>query len=424
LSENYHFTFLRHGESIGNRDHHVQGQHDFPLSLAGDQQARELANLWLAEGKEFDAIISSPLSRAQQTAKIIQKALNLPLITEPLWTERHRGIIQGMERKKARKHINVEELHRPFHNDPDLGESDWTLSMRSGRAVQTLFSHPPGKYLVVTHGGILNKAIHNIFGIKTDNAKGGLYFVLHNTCYAIVEYNLERHQWVMHEYRQPENISSQLKTTNDLYRFVFIRHGESEGNVRREFQGQTDTALTARGEEQIRRIGTILKDSGYSFDQIIASPQERASLTAEQIAETFDLSIEFDPRLKEVDNGLLAGTTLEESLDKVRVRHDRHNPYHPVGETGESWFELYLRAGEFLDDLLKHPPGTYAVVSHGALLNSLLRAIMGIIPQPSKHASLFYFKNTGYAELTYSRTTNQWSFHALRDPNQTEEPDS
>ena len=72
---NYHFTFLRHGESIGNRDGIVQGQADFPLSENGVQQVSSLAARWKEENRRFDGIITSPLNRARQTAEIMAEKL-------------------------------------------------------------------------------------------------------------------------------------------------------------------------------------------------------------------------------------------------------------------------------------------------------------------------------------------------------------
>ena len=73
----YHFTLLRHGESVGNAEGKHQGQSDFPLTEKGEAQARALAERWLNEKKGFDLIISSPLSRAHGTAEILADALHL-----------------------------------------------------------------------------------------------------------------------------------------------------------------------------------------------------------------------------------------------------------------------------------------------------------------------------------------------------------
>jgi broad specificity phosphatase PhoE len=87
----YHVTLLRHAQSEGNARGILQGQSDFPLSEIGIQQAEALAHRWKKEHQHFDCIISSPLSRAQQTAEIIAAALGAPLELDDNWMERNNG---------------------------------------------------------------------------------------------------------------------------------------------------------------------------------------------------------------------------------------------------------------------------------------------------------------------------------------------
>ncbi len=66
---------LRHGESVGNAESRWQGQADFPLTDRGRSQAQALADRWKREKMKFDYVISSPLSRARETAEIIASKL-------------------------------------------------------------------------------------------------------------------------------------------------------------------------------------------------------------------------------------------------------------------------------------------------------------------------------------------------------------
>ena len=92
----FEITILRHGESIGNFENRLQGQMDYPLTELGIRQAEALANRWISSGICFDHIISSPLSRAYQTATIIAEKLNINQIeTDPLWMERDMGVFSG-----------------------------------------------------------------------------------------------------------------------------------------------------------------------------------------------------------------------------------------------------------------------------------------------------------------------------------------
>ena len=73
----FYITLLRHGESVGNAESRWQGQSDFPLTDKGRAQARMLAERWQRENVKFDFLVTSPLTRARETAEIIASALNV-----------------------------------------------------------------------------------------------------------------------------------------------------------------------------------------------------------------------------------------------------------------------------------------------------------------------------------------------------------
>ena len=58
----------------------------------------------------------------------------------------------------------------------------------------------------------------------------------------------------------------------------FVRHGQSEGNVRGGFAGRVDYALSEKGERQARRTADFLRD--VHLDAVCASPLRRAQATA------------------------------------------------------------------------------------------------------------------------------------------------
>ncbi len=94
----------------------------------------------------------------------------------------------------------------------------------------------------------------------------------------------------------------------------FIRHGESEGNVRNVFTGQKDDSpLTEKGREQARTEGAKIKELGLKIDAIVSSPLSRAFDTAKIVAEIigYDKEIIVDPRITEYDMGALTGVSLQ-----------------------------------------------------------------------------------------------------------------
>jgi broad specificity phosphatase PhoE len=194
--ERFDVIFLRHGESVGNAESRWQGQADFPLTTKGRQQAQALAKRWLDEKRIFDWIVTSPLSRAYETAEIIGTALNLPVETDPIWMERNIGEIAGMTGEEVRQRIPHREFVTPF--TPIIGnegEGDWELYLRAGKALSGLLRRAPGKYLVVSHGGLLNQVMYAVVGTTPHANSSGPRFRFNNTGFAHVIYHPDSHRW-------------------------------------------------------------------------------------------------------------------------------------------------------------------------------------------------------------------------------------
>lgn len=193
----YHITFLRHGESVGNAEDRFQGHADFPLTEKGCAQAQALADRWQAEGVAFDQCIASPLLRARQTAEIIGAALQIPLEFDPDWMEINNGLIAGLTPEQAEQVAPEPDFMTPYTHYGKTGESRWEVYMRAGRAIQHILDRPPGRYLVASHGGILNLALYAILGISIQADFSGPRFMFHNTTFATFTYEPEHHNWRM-----------------------------------------------------------------------------------------------------------------------------------------------------------------------------------------------------------------------------------
>jgi broad specificity phosphatase PhoE len=197
------------------------------------------------------------------------------------------------------------------------------------------------------------------------------------------------------------------------YTFVFLRHGESIGNAQSRWQGQSDYQLTERGRAQARSLAERWKSERAKFDLIIASPLVRAKETAEIIAAALDVKVEFDPIWLERHVGEMEGLTAEEV--RKRPQPPYLTPYDPIGGEGEGDWALFLRAGQALHGLVRRPPGTYLIVSHGGLLNQLMNAIIGIAPHIDPSGARFRFENTGFARVIYYPHQHRWAIDAVND---------
>ncbi|HNH26976.1 MAG TPA: histidine phosphatase family protein, partial [Anaerolineales bacterium] len=169
-----------------------------------------------------------------------------------------------------------------------------------------------------------------------------------------------------------------------------------------------------RGRKQAQALAERWKREKMKFDFVISSPLSRARDTAEIIAAKLGLTVDFEPLWLERDNGEFAGLTQHEVRNNFS-HPDFTTPYDAVGNNGEGDWELFLRAGQALHDLLKREPARYLIVSHGGLLNQVMHAVVGIVPQANNAGTRFRFSNTAFAQLLYFPHQHRWAIDKLND---------
>jgi broad specificity phosphatase PhoE len=204
--------------------------------------------------------------------------------------------------------------------------------------------------------------------------------------------------------------------TNELqrYKITFLRHGESVGNAEDRLQGQSDFPLSKLGKAQARALARRWQTEKVTFDRVITSTLSRAVQTAEIIASSLVVDLETDPLWMERNNGKISGLRQAD----VRALYPNDNAwglYDNFAEDGEGDWELYLRAGWALHNLMKRPVGNYLVVSHGGTLNQTMYALMGIAPHPRFQGARFRFDNTGFCLTTYDPASHTWRILGLND---------
>ncbi|QNO36302.1 histidine phosphatase family protein [Protaetiibacter sp. SSC-01] len=143
---------VRHGETDWNAARRIQGRTDIPLNDAGRAQARQAAEL-LAR-RRWDAVYSSPLSRAHETASIIAERLGIDEVTDVAeLVERDYGDAEGMSFEQ------IEALYPEGVRAP--GQE--TRAEVAARVVPALLAlaerHPGERILVVSHGGAIRSVL-------------------------------------------------------------------------------------------------------------------------------------------------------------------------------------------------------------------------------------------------------------------------
>lgn len=149
---------VRHGETAWNVDTRLQGQLDVPLNDTGREQARRAARA-LAHDPP-DAIYSSDLSRAFETAQAAAAVLGRPITTDTGLRERCFGIWEGHTYAEVEQRWPAESEQWRVRN-PEFGpEQGETLQGFFDRVVATATrlaaAHPGQTVLLVAHGGVLD----------------------------------------------------------------------------------------------------------------------------------------------------------------------------------------------------------------------------------------------------------------------------
>lgn len=196
---------------------------------------------------------------------------------------------------------------------------------------------------------------------------------------------------------------------------TLLRHGESVGNAESRWQGQSDYPLNERGRAQAHSLAERWKSEKVTFDLVIASPLMRARETAEIVASALNLPLEADPLWMERALGEYSGLTASEARQRSMGDADFINPFEAVGGNGEGDWELFLRGGQALHNILRRTPGRYLIVSHGGILNQVMYAVVGITPHANNAGPRFRFANTGFARLVYWPHQHRWAIDVLND---------
>jgi broad specificity phosphatase PhoE len=142
----------RHGETDWNREGRWQGWADPPLNATGREQARALAEE--LRHTPFDAVYSSDLRRAHETAEIVAAPHRVPVVVNPGLREIDVGSWSGLTRPEITARF-------PDGTRPD-GETHEQHAARVRAAVTRIArAHPGGRVLVVGHGGTV-RSIHAV----------------------------------------------------------------------------------------------------------------------------------------------------------------------------------------------------------------------------------------------------------------------
>ena len=116
-------------------------------------------------------------------------------------------------------------------------------------------------------------------------------------------------------------------------RLLFIRHGESTGNLEHRLQGRAEFDLSDEGRRQAERLHQRLQGEGLEPTHVYSSPQRRAAQTAEIAARSWQAPVRYWDDLMEIDVGIFSGLTwaeIEARYPDVARKHEQSRDWSVV----------------------------------------------------------------------------------------------
>ena len=154
-----HFYMVRHGETEANKARIMAGSLDSPLTDTGKEQAIAAQDIVTSLEIKPTAIVHSNLSRARDTANIINEALNVPIHEEEDLAELYAGDWEGVP------YDECSDLLTGWP-DPPNGETFQDFCARIKRGKKRALEAYDGPVLIVSHGGVF-RAFGGVYGLKT-----------------------------------------------------------------------------------------------------------------------------------------------------------------------------------------------------------------------------------------------------------------
>jgi broad specificity phosphatase PhoE len=184
---------------------------------------------------------------------------------------------------------------------------------------------------------------------------------------------------------------------DDLVTLVLWRHGQTDYNLERRFQGQSDMPLNELGRQQAAQAARYLATMEPSA--IFSSDLSRATVTADALARLTGLPVQLDKDLRERSGGSWEGLTEPEIAARFPAERASWNP--PDGEASVVVADRASAALARIADSL--PGGSLAVVvSHGAALGLAMARLAGL-PEETNRRVLGPLGNCHWSVLTRRR---------------------
>ncbi len=387
-------VFVRHAESQANLDGVWNGRIDGPLSETGVASLESLGrrlSRW-----HFDAVLSSPMTRALETARSFSD--DVAVVDDLI--EIDLGNWEGMPFDEVReKHgeelaAAVETRTLPMGG---TGESLQQVGERAVAAVDRIFEEmgDDDRVAVVTHGGFMQAVLHR--HLAGDGRRAHAFTANTGMTRILLQHGRVR----LASFNDTGHLGPISPAVRDhLDRgepvLALIRHGRTRANVERRWQGRGDWDLDERGQAQAEKLG-----QWYGrHTTVYSSPLRRAASTAQHVAMNGVVPVD---GLMEIHMGEWEGLTTEEILQRWPEDMEtiyRHGVDLPRGGTGESWGQLTERMVTTIGGLDLDEPGPTVAVAHGGAIRAYVSSLTKTDDRHSE--SLFTPANTSITHIAFT----------------------
>ncbi len=176
----------------------------------------------------------------------------------------------------------------------------------------------------------------------------------------------------------------------DNMKIILCRHGRTDFNNEKRYQGKIETHINEEGKKQAEAIADYLKD--FEFDYVFSSPRKRCLETAEIILKNHEVDLKIKEELGEVNYGFFEGKSVEEINEKLNEHWEEriNKKYDFVPEGGESYKEIdEKRVKPLLDEFKeKYYSRTILIVTHQGTGRLFLGNTFGALPNEKMEIDL------------------------------------
>ncbi len=390
----FRLVLVRHGLSSFNEKGLIQGRTDDSfLTDTGYKQAAITGKI-LNEIK-FDKIFSSPLIRAAETARTIEKNLerNFDILFDNNLIEVNLDPWTGFTIDEIKKKYS--ESYLKWKDDPE------NLSIKNNdnnyyQPIQDLFLQAKNfldenllfdknskqkTVLIIAHNAILRCLILHLINRPK---KGFRKIKLDNASISVLNVDINKNSSFKTQIEclnQTSHLNQNVPKQIGDSRIFLVRHGETDWNKEGRFQGQIDIPLNEKGKDQAYKASKYLNK--VKFDKAYSSSMRRPYQTAQIILENKDiLEIKKVDDLMEINHGLWEGK-LEIEIGKdwpqmLREWHQKpENVKMPEGESIQNVSERSIKAWQKICKSQK-PNNNTLIVAHDAVNKTLICNILGL----------------------------------------------